>query len=67
MSSQKATAPLVAKIGGKGCYYDQDPAALATAAGLHVIVNRALVAGGVLRRVEATAQVSSKGKGKGDS
>lgn len=50
---QKATAPLVAKIGGKGCYYDQDPAALATAAGLTVTVNQALVSGGVLRRVEA--------------
>ena len=50
---QKATAPLVAKVGGKGCFYDQDPAALAAAAGLRVVLNRALVAGGVLRQLEA--------------
>ena len=50
---QKATAPLVAKVGGKGCFYDQDPAALAAAAGLRVVLNRPLVAGGVLRQLEA--------------
>ena len=50
---QKATAPLVAKVGGKGCFYDQEPAALAAAAGLRVVLNRALVAGGVLRQLEA--------------
>ena len=55
---QKATAPLVAKVGGKGCFYDQDPRALAEAAGLTVVVNKPF-AGGVLRRIEA--QVSADG------
>ena len=55
---QKATAPLVAKVGGKGCLYDQDPRALAEAAGLTVVVNKPF-AGGVLRRIEA--QVAADG------
>jgi hypothetical protein len=50
---QKATAPLVAKVGGKGCFYDQDPAALLKAAGIKVLVDLPLVTGGVLRRIEA--------------
>ena len=53
MSVQKATAPLVAKVGGKGCFYDQNPAALLEAAGLKVLLDQPLVKGGVLRRIEA--------------
>ena len=60
LNPQKATAPLVAKIGGKGCLYDQDPSALAEAAGLTVIINKPLAATGVLRRIEA--RVSTGGR-----
>mmetsp|Transcript_53032 Transcript_53032/g.106307 ORF Transcript_53032/g.106307 Transcript_53032/m.106307 type:complete len:113 (+) Transcript_53032:591-929(+) len=49
---QRVTAPTVAKMGGKGCFYDQDPAAIAQAAGLTVTVNEPF-AGGFLRRLEA--------------
>eukprot|EP00960_Hanusia_phi_P077396 768688-Hanusia_phi.AAC.3 len=36
---QKLTAPMVANMGGKGCFYDQDPVDLATQAGLQVIAS----------------------------
>jgi len=50
----KATAPLVARLGGKGCFYDQDPAALARQAGLTVLDETDVLAGGVLRRLVLT-------------
>ena len=34
---QRATAPAVAALGGKGCFYDQDVDALARDAGLRVL------------------------------
>ena len=46
---------MVAKVGGKGCFYDQNPGDLAKAAGLKVLVDESLVAGGVLRQIVAEA------------
>jgi len=50
-SYQKLTSPMVAKMGGKGCFYDQDPVDLASQAGLQVVSSRPVGAGGFFRAI----------------